>query len=696
MATITSNQTGAWSATATWVGGALPADGDAVVIAAGHLVLMDVDQSAWTGLFNVTITSHATAPGMLYFASGTSGYLKIRTGYKILGTNAAARGRLLANSDGVWGNTGALPYADKAVIDLQGTAYVDCQYLDVALRCTDPTNKYVETYGTAYTLSSVNTTTNVLTFGSAPPAAGTKVAIRSSGALPGGLESDVTYYTRSVSGNDCKLAFTNNDSTVVDITDSGSGTITMYSGHTNTSTAVVNVLQDVTGDAQWVTTSGHNRCVLSNRSGKDTQFLTLSGIASGAITLSANVDSAQEPLGQIVLCSRNVSIRSTTPGATYIISWTGSRGGVFNCEMVYLSGGGSPIMLYSGAGHEVGGVIANVGYGVYNTTAGTFSGVFTSIGVNAFDTVSSATFTGSMYGVATAFNACKACVSSSASSVIGHSSTVNGGSANTLAGTYIGSSGASTFERSVLSGRFISGAALTPASCVFSGSIIGGWSAFAYARDSVLSGIVKGCDYVFGSPAAHILCEGLTLSSNGNDYWAPALPSILVPQVQSFRHNGTANDTRAWCSGGTATHETSTVPSGKSYSHKFTFTSAAYPNMLVWDVSRAFPLATSFVVHVKNDSTGLSSTQRLRWQIFDGSTDSFAGGTPYAEWISSDSTDWQSSTLSYTRTDDRPLRIRVMGYRGSGNAYAYLEPLTCGGGGGGSAVIGSPIVRAIH
>lgn len=701
MATITSNQSGAWSATATWVGGALPADGDAVVIDAGHLVLMDVDQSAWTGLFNVTITSHATTPGMLYWAAGTSGYLKVRTGYKILGTNAAAYGRLLANSDGVWGNTGDLPYADKAVIDLQGTAYVDCQYLDVALRGTEPTNKYVETYGTAYTLSSVNTTTNVLTFGSAPPAAGTVVAIRSTGTLPGGLDPDELYYTRSVSGNDCKLAFTNSDSTVVDITSSGSGTITMYDGHTSTSTAVMNVLQDVTGDAQWVTTSGHNRCLLAN-TGKsvDTQFLTLSAVAAGTITLSANVDSAQYPLSSIYLTARNVSVRYAGTSVIALFDFANRLSGtaVLNCEITALSGTRQyGYAVNYGTSHTLGGCYSNLYQVASNCNYPSVSGVACGVGSVTsslgYGATLSGVFAGNTYLLGASYG-----VLTAQSKAFGSSNILNGyGRYGAVLGGLMRGYDYMYAVGAVMSGRMIHGNNNYFNSSEITGTIAGfsyGVSEGSYGN--IVSGTIKGCTTAFNAVNS-IKGEGMKLESNGTDFsHTNNSRSFAMPAIQSNRHNETANDTRAWCGVGAVTHETTTVPSGKTYSHKFTFTADYAPTMLVWDVSRAFPLATSFVVHVKNDSTGLSSTQRLRWQIIDGDTDSIAGGTPYAEWISSDSTDWQSSTLSYTRTDDRPLRIRVMGYRGSGNAYAYLEPLTCGGGGGGSAVIGSPIVRAIH
>lgn len=63
MATITSAQSGNFSATATWVGGVVPVDGDSFVIAAGHTVTYDVASPVTNGFGDSSvygILKHAT------------------------------------------------------------------------------------------------------------------------------------------------------------------------------------------------------------------------------------------------------------------------------------------------------------------------------------------------------------------------------------------------------------------------------------------------------------------------------------------------------------------------------------------------------------------------------------------------------------------------------------------------------------
>lgn len=83
MATITSARSGLWSDTATWVGGAVPADNDAFVIATGHTVTFDVDQSAMAnGMANSTIQTGA----VLKFSTGANLTLLLKMKGTLVGT----------------------------------------------------------------------------------------------------------------------------------------------------------------------------------------------------------------------------------------------------------------------------------------------------------------------------------------------------------------------------------------------------------------------------------------------------------------------------------------------------------------------------------------------------------------------------------------------------------------------------------
>ena len=372
MATYYSQSTGPASTMSRWNTaangtGSSPAnfaamEDNAIVIQAGHMIDWDLDCSAWTvGFQTFTIQGHATTPATLRCDSTTLGAgtycVKMKTGFNLVGSTGTMKGRILSNSDGVYGNTGSLAYDRKFIISLLGTSSVDATYLDINLYDTEPAAKFVEVYKTAYVCADQTTgvapATDIITFGSAPPAAGTPVMVRSSGTLPTGLTATDIYYTRTVSGNTCKLALQNSDATIVDITATGSGTLTMYDGWTDITTnpAIVNVIQNVTTDS-WSNVTGHNACVLANCNAPanyDQQRLTIANIAAGAITLSANVDSVQYPLARIYLSARNVQILSASISASGVIV-TAATSCVFKCEIRNTAGSGTTFYTYALSG----------------------------------------------------------------------------------------------------------------------------------------------------------------------------------------------------------------------------------------------------------------------------------------------------------------------------------------------------------
>ena len=513
MATATSTGSGSWS-DAIWSGGSgaggAPADGDAVVIAAGHNVLMNADLSSWTGLTTLTIASHATTPGMLYFKDGTDGHLKFRTGtnYGILGNNdGVTLGRLLANHDGSWpaGDTDdPLTFANKAIIQLDGTSRIMGTYLEIKLFCTQPTNTFVETYGTAYTCNDqttdVNTTTGIITFTGAPPSEGTPVMIKSSGTLPTGWTNTDVYYVRTVSGNTCKLALQNADANIVIPSATGSGTLTMYSGHTNTSTATMNVVQDVTADTPWVTTDGHDYVCLVDCNAPeyyDQQRTQLTTINAGTIVLSANVDSAQYPLARIFLVSRNVSIRFT--GNTTVNILDAVHDSILQCEIRATAGTRTTFYGYglsASYSNTVSGTISGCNIGLYdsysNTISGTISGCNNGL-FNSFSNTISGTISGCNNGLVYSYsNTISGTISGCYYGLnVSYSNTVSG----TISGCYYGlyDSYSNTISGTI-SG--CNNGLIASYSNTISGTISGCAYGLYYSCSNTISGTISGCSYI--------------------------------------------------------------------------------------------------------------------------------------------------------------------------------------------------------
>lgn len=77
----------------------------------------------------------------------------------------------------------------------------------------------------------VNTGTEVFTWSAAPPPNGSRVRLKTAGTLPGGFASNMVYFTRDVSGFDCKLAATAGGA-AIDATSAETGTMTLAKAFT--------------------------------------------------------------------------------------------------------------------------------------------------------------------------------------------------------------------------------------------------------------------------------------------------------------------------------------------------------------------------------------------------------------------------------------------------------------------------------
>ena len=224
MATYYSQGSDLWSTLTNWDtnaggGGTDPAsvaamDDDTFIIQAGHVITMDADMSGFAnGIAGLTITGIAAGtPGTLRFYNGTNGFLKIKLGTTILGTDVAVYGRILANSDGDWATATPLTAANKAIISLRTTAKIVSKWLDIKLYCTQPTTyNSVRTYGQIFHECTVSAAGNTLTFTGIAAALPNTRLVRvtaGSGALPAELSAGTDYWVVGASGNTIQLSLT--------------------------------------------------------------------------------------------------------------------------------------------------------------------------------------------------------------------------------------------------------------------------------------------------------------------------------------------------------------------------------------------------------------------------------------------------------------------------------------------------------
>lgn len=708
MASFVSTQSGNWSRTSDnadspWYDGGtitalatVPRDNtDSVTISAGHSVCFDVDHTAWSnGLLGLSIQGHATTPGMLYWKTGSAGTyaLRIKGLYNITGTDSSTLGRLLANSDGVWGHTGAYPYDHKAYVLLGASSQIYAQYLSCYMKCVEPTRTYVEVYGSSYgpvaQSSAVDTVNDYIDFGVTLPADDTVVRIRSSGTLPGGLYNDAFYgiygrTTGSATNSKCKLVFRAGEpDTLVDLTSTGTGDITLYTGWETTDATswgagknTPKVIQDVTAD-NWA--SGDDAILCNEAAGQqDIQRVTLTTINADTVVLSAAVNSDQCPLAKLFLGTRNCAIRGgsgntsiLTHGNNYAlagvfgeISNNVSTSGVaieYGLGAVVSIIWGLTIGVASGNEHTVGAIVGcttafqsqSVPSVCYATViVGCFDALFRACGVSV----------GTIAGCFNAFNIASSC------------------SAVTIVGCGYG-----MFESNACSAGTVIGcseSAMSDSACCFAGTIVGCSSGISVCTACSATAII-GCDYGLyqvngtfsattfqynkvdvGDPRG-ITAYAATLSAPTKVYWYLYSWSYINSQLAGltiYDYMGTAGYLGRWdCAGYTVS---------TAYSEETHGTPPITPPTCV-HVTIAqdsgvehwveFPLfaAKGQVVKVScyaKQAAASSFITRQTFELIDPNLNSVLATSTQV-----DDTDWQTHTLvTEAQTADRPLLLRI-------------------------------------
>jgi hypothetical protein len=669
--THTSVGSGLASAAGTWDKGAAPADGDAVVIAAGHDVIWDIDGSAWTtGLTSVVITGHNTTPGSLRVPLAADspatlvGCIALAAAGTISGSTGAVtlHGRLIANAEGTWAGTTPTPFASKLIITnavgVTSTASsVDGTHLDVNMRCAEPTNPFVTIYTKKATVASINTGTDVITCtGSHGWAANTAVMMRlnGAGALPtlqlSGVSlpvAQMVFYVLSPSGADLKLA-TVSGGTAVDITAAGTGTIELYDGVASGSDHA-NVLEDITDDEQWVATAAVVLVDTNDLAGYDQQRLTLlaKDHPDQQIQLSANIDSMQYPGARVWLVQRNVEVRSScttgvnivttvTNGVFGAIRSTAGTGTTFyGIGIIYGIGSSAATIagctngINSGSGHSVATIVGCTS-GIYSGSghsAATIAGC--TYGINASSGHTAATIVGCNYGIIYG-------IGSSAATIAGCTNGIYGGSGHSAA-TIVGCTSGIIYSMTRLTGAVMAGNTRDLYNTILDGYNV-----------SLLSATQNGCYKYVTLPMPEIRFASLVRNLNG-------VTGALGAWAQ-----GGFTKSATYASG---THGTPPITAPNGLVHETTFEDSDRVNYVEFPVRVPANTPLYVAMHGKLTAHDAFTTTpsvgiydpTLPWQ-----SDALNASSAMAH-----NTDWQTLTAVYTPTYERELMVRMQGVGGN-------------------------------
>ena len=134
-----------------------------------------------------------------------------------------------------------------------------------------------------------------------------------------------------------------------------------------------------------------------------------------------------------------------------------------------------------------------------------------------------------------------------------------------------------------------------------------------------------------------------------------------------------------WTSGGYISSEEASVPASPpialDWCHKFTFESANFP---VWVDVMAIRLkrgqSVSIPVYVKCTQTPSGMSEHPRVQLIDPNELWDSAGSKLDDEQITDTTDWQTVTVTYTADYDKEIWLRVRGTNATGTLYWWADP----------------------
>ena len=678
MGTITSAGSGNWGTGATWVGGSVPANGDAVVIADGHAIVFNVDQSGFAaGIAGLTLGAGSTLT-----ASTSAGAYYLKMAGNITASGAGAELRA---------GTAETAYPTKCTftIYMNGNYSIDggaSNYLTCKFYCYDPPVKYLRLISAtpkAITGISKANPCTVTCVGHGKSGGDTIYLVNVGGMVElNNLRVKVkTVLTADTFTLRAYYADVEIDSTYFTTYTSG-GYVCPETAEAAAQT-VLEVDQDVSADAEW-TRSGATLNIDNVNRTMDSEARTLSSVSSGSVTVTAGLTAAKHSSSLCILTTRNVIIQSSSTNITYGIIYRGN-GHVLRCAIK--AGNASTNATYQTINCTISGVITGGNYavregngcvisgiisgnsGIFGASSGSISGVLSGMN-NAISGCNEYTISGLITGCNNAVNASYGC--SISGILICCANGINGGNYNTITGTILGCSTAvyssviwltgfivgCTYGVSYTSTAFINGATLTACK----GSI-------RYSDATIINSVLhsNGSDINCSIGTSYGTLFGSSSENTGYN------SSVIKRDAnfKSFDHDATAGAFRAWTRGGITSSTATDPPTGRVRSYQTVCESATYPGWYQREIVVDAGRQLRFRVWLKADA-GVE----IKAQLVLPTADPLVTGTGTGEWQQIGTSDgtWHEYVTSWTNSATYPVTIyaRVLSTAASGNGYSDM------------------------